>query len=1239
MKKSGFIAALLVLLSLSSFSFAQDVSSLTGSVTDASGAVVQNADVLLIDTKTNTPYTAKTSSAGSYTFTALRPGSDYKITFSAANFQTYVVSDINIGVGRTVTQNAKLIPGTSQAMEVSADNKNQTINTVDASIGNNLDVKVLNSLPVQSRDSVTVLFTLQPGVANGSVTGARTDQSATTVDGLDVNDLAAGQAGAGFQVVSKAPVDSVQEFRGTVAGPLASNGPGGGGQFQLITKSGTNAFHGLLYEYHRDAQLQANSWFNKNVATPIRKAPLIQNQFGGNLGGPILKDKLFFFFDFAESRILASTPTIVTVPLDSFRNGTINYVNNSAGCTSAARLNTTPNCIGSLTPAQIAAIDPTHQGINSAFFAYVNARYPHANDVTLGNGYNTGGFRFNGPTPDNQTTYVLKLDYNLGKKMQLFARGTVNRRNATQTQVRFPTDPVSNPFVDRSYSYVGGWTWQIGSNKVNTLSYGSTISKFNFPSTYDPTGTTSFTFGGFTAPFNTLSTQTRRIPVPVLRDDFSWTKNSHTITFGGTFKAIKTHSLLLNDFNFATVGLGGNTTTLNSSLRPADILNTTTTTGGYDAAFATGLGIVSNISSNYNYDATGKVLAQGTGAVRRYRYYQTELYIGDSWKVLKNLTLTYGLRYQYYSVPFEANGAQSEQNIGFDDYFAARVAQSTANKSGAGSLPLITYGLGGKANNGPSVYQPNYKDFAPRVSFAYAVRPTLVIRGGANVVFDRTVVNAVNFIQDQSSYLFQQTGVAKPYGVAGDATTSVTTDPRVGPNFSSNFNLGSAAPAAAPSIVNPFTPNLSSAGVPNGLANGGRGQNAVDPHLKDPYSIEFNGGVEHDLGAGFIMRINYVGRLGRRLLAQADASQLIDTADPASGQSLSTAFSNLTLASRAGVPTSSSPSIKTVAPQPFLESVVPNTTQAFYNAYAASTIKLGDFADFVQALAANGRINTNVGIASQFGYNSYLTNKGFSSYNGLLFTLQKNLTHGLQFDFNYTWSHSMDNTSLVANAIASNTGLGFICNVQRPRDCRANSDFDVQTVINSNFVYQLPVGKGRTFLTTAPRWLDTAIGGWQVSGIPQYRSGLVVNTTTGAFVAGYASNSPAIFNGNRGAVAAHPQKRSDGSVSLFSNGPATGLNTTANPTGNFSDPLGFTIGSRNNLRGPSLVSFDASLAKTFNVIPERLNARFQGDGFNVLNHPVFSTPSTTDVNSGTFGNITAVAVAARVLQVSLRLEF
>lgn len=1231
---------------------AQDISSLTGIVTDASGAVIPGATITLVDTKTNTTYTAKASKSGDFDITAIKPGPGYKITFSSAGFQDFVVANLDVPVARTLTQNARLNAGsTTTSVEVSADNKNATIDTVDATIGNNIDVKLLNNLPILTRDSPQSLFTLQPGVVVGSVTGARTDQSETTVDGLDVNDVAAGQATT-FAIQGRAPVDSLQEFRGTVAGQLASNGPGGGGQFQLITKSGTNRFHGDLNEYHRDAQLQANAWFNDNavtggVSTPIRKAPFIQNQFGGNLGGPILHDRAFFFFNFYESRIIQYATTTITVPNDQFRAGMLSYINNGAGCTTASRLDTTPACVTTLTAAQVAAIDPLGIGQNIPVQTFINNRYPRANDLTLGNGLNTAGYRFNGALPANQTNYVAKLDYDLTKTQHVFVRGTMNRQNSTQSVNRLPTDPVSNPFIDRSYSYVGSHVWQIGSNKVNQFSYGDTITRYNFPSTFDPTGTTQLAFSGLTNPYNSFSTQTRRVPIPEFRDDFNWNLGSHSLSFGGTFKFIKTHSLLLNDFNNPTIGLGGNTPSLVTSLRPANILNATASNAAWDSAFTLDLGRVAAISSNYNYDNTGKQTPQGAGATRHYRYYQTEVYAGDTWKATKELTLTYGVRYQYYSVPYETTGLQSEQNLSFNQLFSARVAQSAAQQSGNTSVPLLTYVLGGKANNGPSVYQPNYKDFAPRFAFNYAPKSggqRMVFNGSAALVFDRTVINAVNFIQDQSSYLFQQTGVVNNFGVANDPVTSLKTDPRLGSAFTSTNPVLPVPFPAPPAIVNPFQPNVSATGALTGLSSG-RGQNAVDPNLKDPYNITYNAGVQQELPGNFVMRLNYVGRLGRRLLAQADASQIIDYVDPATNQSLVTAFRNLTIQSRAGVPTSSSSAVHTVTPQPFFESqsglTSGNATQALYNAYNSAYVSIGDLTDFLRGASTAGYIKPNVGMSSQLAYDSYLTNKGFSSYNGLLFTLSKNLNRGLQFDVNYTWSHSIDNTSLVANAIAANTGLGFICDVTRPRECRGNSDFDVQNVVNSDFFYDLPVGRGRTFLSNSPKFVDELIGGWQVSGIPTWRSGVAFTPVTGAFIAGFASNSPALLVGAKGYnTSSKPHKLSNGSVNLFNNGPSTGAITAGNPAGLFQNPLGLDLGSRNNLRGPSAVTFDAGLAKTFSILADdRLNAKFRADGFNILNHPVFSTPSVTNINSGTFGQITTVAVAARVLQVSLRLEF
>ncbi len=158
---------------------------------------------------------------------------------------------------------------------------------------------------------------------------------------------------------------------------------------------------------------------------------------------------------------------------------------------------------------------------------------------------------------------------------------------------------------------------------------------------------------------------------------------------------------------------------------------------------------------------------------------------------------------------------------------------------------------------------------------------------------------------------------------------------------------------------------------------------------------------------------------------------------------------------------------------------------------------------------------TNIGIPSQFATNSYLTNMGSSNYHGLLLTVDKNMSHGLRGEFNYTWSHSIDNTSLSANANSLYSGTEFICDILHPRACRGSSDFDVRQEVNSNFTYQLPFGRGKAFLGTAPKWVDEAIGGWSFSGLPSYRTGLSLTPYSHAYLASFANNDPAIFTGNR----------------------------------------------------------------------------------------------------------------------------
>jgi hypothetical protein len=1228
---------------------AQDVATITGVVTDPTGAVVQDVKVTLRNPQTGVIYETTSNVSGSYTITQVKPGPGYRIEFKHAGFKDVVVSGLYMNVDATRVQNAQLVVGEArETVEVSAASETVTLDTTDATVGNNFQVQFLNDLPIQNRDSPAALFYQQPGVTlDGSVTGARVDQSRVTVDGLDVNDYGTGNFG---DIVANAPVDSVQEFRGVTAGDLPTAAGGGGGQYELVTRSGTNAFHGALVEYHRDTDLEANDWFNNNANPRVPTPPLIRNQFGGNVGGPVLKNKLFFFFDYNGRRDTLSNLVERTVPLDSFRGSAttppvIQYYNTSGG-------------IGQVTAAQAQAMDPLHIGFNPALFDPTNGlfatRYPHANDLGFGDQINTGGFRFNAPFPYKEDNYVQRVDYNVNEKHKLWGKGSFTRTNGTQGAIRFPGDPVTSPFFDRSYSWVVGHVWTISNTKINQASYGEVFENYNFPNTFNPTGITQYgTFGGtgtggaiLSGPYDSaINAQGRTYPVPIFRDDFSWNKGKHSFQFGGTFKYISPKEYSILNYNSPTIGLGGATGSLavptdTNPLEPSDLAGGGAT-GLYDSAFALALAPFTAVGSTFNYNAKGTALPQGSGLTHNYRYYETELYFGDTWKVTPKLTLSYGLRWVDYSVPYDKNGLESIENFDFNTYFNDRVAQSTASQAGNLAVPLIYYTTGGKANHAPGYYKNQYTSFGPRFGLAYSVNPKTVFNAGIGVLYDQTVVNAAQYQQTQFSYLFQS-GATVPFGTPGDAVASLTTDTR----FTGLNNP--PPPPTAPTITTPFYPYVSGSGssaVPYGLANGQAFNEIIDPKLKNPYYIAFNLGFEHQIPAGFILKASYVGRLGRRLLAQADANQLIDFKDPISGQMMGDAFANITQQLRAG----GDPSNPT--PQPWFENVLfPNSganlglpsNTALATLASPTLVVRGDFADWTQLLSfydayflgnygVDIGLPPNVGMGSQFSENTFYTNKGFSAYHGLLVTLHKNVGSGLQFDLNYTWSHSIDNVSLVANAAAFG-GYGFICDVLRPRECRANSDFDTTHYFNGNFIYDLPIGRGKALVGSAPRWLNEVIGGWSISGLPSVHSGIAYFATANAFVAGYANNAPAILTGPISDLKIH-----------MNGGKGQPLYAFANPTqanADYTGLVGFNIGARNNLHGPGYFNLDMGLAKAFQIIGDRVALKFRADAFNVLNHPNFDTPAVDITDSSQpFGLVTGTAHAARVLQLALRLEF
>ena len=1233
--------------------YGQQFSGVTGVVSDISGGVIVGAKVTLDNLSVGFHQETTTNDVGSYQFVKLNPSASYQLTFTKDGFQKLVMGDITLAASIVETYNVTLSVGNvTQSIEVKSAGE-ATLNTTDATVGNVISTKAVQDLPIQFRLNPANLLQLQAGVNDqGAITGARTDQGNITLDGLDVNDQAGGFA---FTTSVAVSIDSLQEVRTVTAGETSDYGRSSGGGINMVTKSGTNEWHGNAREFYRTTAFAANDWFNNRSDVPRPK--LVRNQFGASLGGPIKKDKLFFFFDYEGLRRSSSENIERAVPTASFAAGNLSYINSNAGCDGTARLNTAPQCISTLTPAEVANLDPQKIGPDLALLQAISSRpYPAPNDPTGGDGINSEGFRFTAPAHQSQDLYTTRVDYTFNDKNRIFLRGSVERQGEDDDFntdiVQFPGDPSPNS-RDRfgNYAVSVGWDWTKSANFINSLSVGLVRQVLVFPALNNPTFPNLFQFvgsfgGPIASPFLSSASQSRNVPVPEFHDSLTWTKNKHTLEFGGDIKLIRSISSLRNDFNFITLGLGGNLSQLDNSVRPADLNQDTSSILNWDTTFPFLLGRYSAVDTNFNYSKDGTVFPNGTGKNRDFNYNEFEFYAQDTWKIRSDLTLLMGLRWNYHSVPYEVNGFQSVPSVNEPQYLSTRVNNALNGVSGADAVPLVSYNLGGPKNHGQDYYNSDYKNFGPRLALAYnpAFREGLLnsifgerkstIRLGGAILFDR-IAGGASFGLDQSTFLFDS-GANNTFGEQ-TARASLLNDPR----FAGYNTFPTGFFPAPPSVTPPATPNLDPNGNPVGTINGGFPSFfQFDRNTKTPYSIVINFGFQRELPGNFLVEANYVGRMGRRLLAVGDAATITNFKDPASGQLLRTAFGNLEKEVQAGS--------ASLTPQPFFENQMGGTAfcQSFgfgnctqiVDALFDQLVAKGDLSDTVQGLAFTNSafgvgLAPNVGLPAQTSANGYIGNYASSNYNALLFTVRKRISQGLQFDFNYTFSHSIDNMSEVTNNYVTytGTGQGLVCDLTDLRACRASSSFDTRHVISANYVYDLPFGRGRQHMTDAPRWLDALVGGWTWSGIITWRTGYPFQVSTGSFPTAFTLDSPAMVLNAQG-LQKNIHTDSGGNLQFFRD--------SAGALGSLSFPEGGMIGTRNALTGPGFWNIDMGVSKSFAMpYSEKHHLVFRWDSFNTFNHPSFDPPNSTLSKTSNFGFITSTASLPRVFQVALRYEF
>jgi Carboxypeptidase regulatory-like domain len=1272
MKRWFALAGLFVFASLAA---AQSVAILRGRVTDGSGAAIAEAKIKLTLVTTGNIREITTDTSGAYEFSQLQPGR-YTLEASAEGFQTTRREALDLLVSTTSNVDIALGVQTAKQSVVVTAETSAPVNTTDATLGNAFGESQVSQLPIEGRN-VVELLSLQPGVTflgkignddgdsrSGAVNGARSDQSNVTLDGIDVNDQNKGYA---FNSVLRMTQDSVEEFRVTTSNPNADAGRGSGAQVTLVTKSGTNSYHGSVYEYNRNAMFTANDYFNKQTqlenGQPNKQPQLIRNVFGAAVGGPIKKDKLFFFLNYEGRRDAEGDVQTRTVPGAAMRDGVVQYLcqtngdgsPDTAACPggniqglSGKSYNFAPG-YNALGPAQIKNMDPLGVGLNSPMLAVFNS-YPTANVFTgVGDQLNTFGYRFVNTLHRSYNTYIARIDYNLSKNNILFWRGNL-MGDTEPSSPQFPGQPASSSLLTNSKGFAVGYTAILRPTLVSNFRWGFTRQGgSNSGASTDP----SVGLQGLDSPESFTRTSSFHIPVNNFVEDLSWTHGNHSFSFGTNLRVIHdARTSTANSFPDGSINTGwlGPSSAVANTGQPLDpaasgYAAVDPSVGyNYDSAIMDLVGVVTEGDAIYNYNKSGSALALGAPVAREYHWNEWDFYGQDSWRLRKDLTVTLGLKYSYLQVPDEINGLQvgpclqsgsTCQPYALTDFYNTSAQQGLTGGS-ASAVPTVSFGLNGRSNGQPDFWTPDKKDFSPRIGIAYS--PSFEsgllaavfggpgkssIRAGYGLVYDHFGAAIVNTFDTSGSFGLSS-NISNPPGFL-----STTTAPR----FAGISDIPTGLLPPAPTGGFPATPDPNLFAISWG----------IDNKVKSPYSHMLDFSVTREINSSTSIEVAYVGRLAHRLLTQEDVAMPLDLSSQ--GTDYFAAASALSKLAYAGT------NVTNVPNSPYWQSLFGalngadigyGKLSATQNVYELMANNLGNE---TYALFSLDLPDSQTGAGINTGNHTYPSYRfyhdqysalyawrsiGKSYYNAMEVVVRHRFRGGLQADLNYTYSKSIDWTSQASRLGTSGAvNNAQIINSWIPNQLQGVSDFDMTHQVNANYLWELPVGRGRHFAANTGRVVDAFIGGWELTGIVRWTSGLPFGVDNGSRwptnwdIEGFATQSSAIPTG-----AAH---RGSG-PEMFTD-PAAVFSS-------FRAALPGESGTRNPLRGDGYYSWDTGLDKTF-AVTEHARLQFRWEVFNVTNSVRFDphTISNSIDNAASFGFAGGTLTDKRVMQVALRLEF
>jgi len=1251
MRLSATFVVLVVAVFTSSFALGQGSNgAISGTVTDQTGAVLPGVSVTLENTQTGVASTTISNEAGVYSFPSVQPGL-FRVTGELPGFKKLVNNDVRVEVAARISLNLRLEVGAeATAIEVTA-SMEMAVALGTSSVGGMITGMAVTQLPLPSRNALDLVAT-QAGIVGENLAGARIGALNITRDGINVMEQHINQ---GVTSVINTTTDLIQEVR-VVTSPADAEFGRGAGQVQMLTRSGTNEFHGSIFESHRNTVLNANTWFNNLRGTP--RNVLIRNQFGARIGGPIIRNRTFFHFLFDGQREVTKNSVTSVTFTDQARQGIFRFYENVQNGNANATLPTV-NLDGSPRPptpgAQLQEVNlfgrdpnrltPDRTGAVSAMLKLM----PSPNNFRSGDGLNTAGYTWSRAGGTNRDQYNIKIDHTFNSRHTMNGSYTRELTNSVNgfLAAPFPGGP-SGKSRNIDYFFSGNLTSTLTPRMVNEFRLGGQHADFLSPAPWDvPENESQILKAGgqrYVIDFVTVDdpinqgndSQGRMPPLYVLADNLSWISGRHS--FKGGVEVRFRSSLTFSSFDSMPRAeiCGASNTACTSAVQN---INSASIRGlGQNEAAAQNMlnnlvGSLATVDQAFN---SGKDLVYTPQyKTRHWQQREFSFFFKDDFKLRPGLTLNLGVRYEWYGVPYERHGKNVGVVGGSKSLFGI-----TGTDWGDLYRPGVFRGsdtnveLVGKNSPNPEklLYKDDWNNLAPAVGLSWSLpwfgKDKTILRLGYGVGYEINSIRLLNVVSGDQPGMRVFT-VFRPNRYMDLSTLNLP-----------------LTPSGKPLERVPYNDKVQTI-------------RAYDTNLTTPYTQNWNLAIQRELPSGFTIDMRYVANKGTKLARGVTVNEvnifengILDAfkAVQAGGDSalLDRIFNGLNLGTgctvngstvRAGACLRSNANTRTFFAQ--------GNVGGFANYINTTT----NFTNDAGGLIRNGGLPENLVVANpQFLHSRVTGNFANSTYHSMQADLTKRFSHGYTLQSNFTWSKALGEEEGAGQEMNDNYRNGR----DRALDKRLLS-FDRKFVFRTNGTLELPFGPGKALLGGSSGFLARVVESWQLGTIFNVFSGQPINFTSSvsSFNAetdgtpnqfGEIPRFGAITRVSDGVVYYQGvlQQVEDPSVAGMeaSLRARSTLRAIADSSGRIimANPLPGQIGSMGyrTAWGPGSYGFDINLVKRVRI-GEGKDFEFRVDAIDVLNTPHFGNPETS-ISDNNFGRITS-ATGNRLVVLNARINF